>query len=74
MFWKPLSKEISGKGFLAYPPQNDGPVKFLNGNHHLKASIFKLHKYQTFGLLKMHNSKTWFANNKFSLWNSSVDD
>ena len=29
------------------------------------ANIFKLHEYQTFGLLKMHNtSKIWFANNK----------
>ena len=29
------------------------------------ANVFKLHKYQTFGLLKMHNmSKIWFANNK----------
>ena len=33
-------------------------------------NIFKLHKYQTFGLLKMRNmSKIWFANNKISLWN-----
>ena len=36
-----------------------------NGNHLLIASIFKLHKYQTFGLLKMHNmNKIWFTNNK----------
>ena len=27
----------------------------LNGNHLLMANIFKLHKYQTFGLMKMHN-------------------
>ena len=40
----------------------------LNGNHLLTANIIKLHKYQTFGLLKMHNmSKIWFTNNKFSL-------
>ena len=45
----------------------------LNGNHLLMANIFKLHKYQTFGLLKMHNmSKIWFASNKFSLWKSLV--
>ena len=34
----------------------------LNGNHLLMANIFKLHEYQTFGLMKMHNmSKIWFA-------------
>ena len=37
----------------------------LNGNHLLVANIFKLHKCQTFGLLKTHNmSKIWFASNK----------
>ena len=44
----------------------------LNRNHLLMANIFKLHKYQTFGLMKMHNmNKIWFANNKFNLlrWN-----
>ena len=44
----------------------------LNGNHLLMANIFKLHKYQTFGLVKMHDmSKIWFANSKFNLlkWN-----
>ena len=47
----------------------------LNGNHLLMANIFKLHEYQTFGLMKMHNmSKIWFANNKFSLWKSLVYD
>ena len=45
-----------------------------NKNHLLMANIFKLHKYQTFGLLKMHNSKIWFANSKFSLWESLVYD
>ena len=31
------------------------------------ANIFKLHEYQTFGLMKMHNMcKIWFANNIFS--------
>ena len=28
----------------------------LNGNYLLMANIFKLHEYQTFGLVKMHNS------------------
>ena len=47
----------------------------LNGNHFSMVNIFKLHKYQTFGLLKMYNmSKIWFANNKFSFWKSSVYD
>ena len=61
--------------FLVYPPQNGSPVKFfakLNGNHFLMASIFKLHEYQTFRLMKMHNMcKIWFANNILSLlrWN-----
>ena len=61
--------------FLVHPPQNGGPVKILaklNGNHLLMANIFKLHEYQTFCLIKMHNmSKIWFANNKFNLlrWN-----
>ena len=44
----------------------------LNGNHLLMANIFKLHEYQTFGLMKMHNMcKIWFANKIFSLlrWN-----
>ena len=44
----------------------------LNGNHLLMANTFKLHEYQTFGLMEMHNmGKIWFANNKFSLWKSS---
>ena len=44
----------------------------LNENHLLMANIFKLHEYQTFGLMKMHNMcKIWFANKIFSLlrWN-----
>ena len=36
----------------------------LYGNHLLMSNIFKLHKYQTFCLMKMHNMhKVWFANN-----------
>ena len=44
----------------------------LNRNHLLMANFFKLHEYQTFGLMEMHNMcKIWFANNIFSLlrWN-----
>ena len=61
--------------FLVYSPQNGSPVNFfakLNGNHLLIAGIFKLHEYQTFRLMKMHNMcKMWFAHNIFSLlkWN-----
>ena len=44
----------------------------LNRNHLLIDNIFKLHEYQTFGLMKMYNMcKIWFANKIFSLlrWN-----
>ena len=49
---------------MVHPPQNGGSVKFLRNwteiNHLLMAIIFKHHKYQTFGLMKMHNMcKTW---------------
>ena len=47
----------------------------LNGNHLLMANVFKLYKYQTFNLMKMHNMcKIWFANNIFSLWKRLVYD
>ena len=44
----------------------------LNGNYLLMSNIFKLHEYQTFGLINMHNmSKIWFVTNKLNLlrWN-----
>ena len=40
--------------FLVHP-QSCKIFAKLNGNHFLMANIFKLHKYQTFGLLKRHN-------------------
>ena len=49
----------------------------LNGNHLLMANIFKLHEYQTFGLMKIHNMcKIWFASKIFSLirWNKYFHD
>ena len=53
--------------FLVHPPCKI--FAKLNGNHLLMANIFKLHEYQTFGLMKMHNMcKIWLANNIFSLW------
>ena len=59
-FWKLLSKKISGESlkFFGLPTTKWRPCKLfvkLNENHLLMANIFKLHKYQTFGLLKMHN-------------------
>ena len=57
------------------PPTTKWPCKIfmkLPRNHLLIGKIFKLHEYQTFGLMKMHNiCKIWFPNNKFSLlsWN-----
>ena len=64
--------------FLVHPPQNDDPVKLfakLNGNHLLMANNFKLHEYQTFGLMKINNMcKIWFANKIYSLWKSLVYD
>ena len=54
---------------------NYGPSKLLlhmKRNHLLIANIFKLHEYQTFDLMKMHNRwKIWVANKIFSLfrWN-----
>ena len=80
MFWKPPSKEMSDKSlkYLGPPITKWRPCKFfmkLNGNHLLMANIFKLHKYQKFGLLKMHKmNKIWFANNKFSVWKSLFHD
>ena len=56
--------------FLVHPPCKI--FTELTRNHFLRANIFKLHEYQTFGLIKMHNMcKIWFANNIFSLlwWN-----
>ena len=44
--------------FFDLPTTKWQPFKFfskLNGNHFLMANIFNLHKYQTFGLLKIHN-------------------
>ena len=61
--------------FFGPPTTKWRPCKIfakLNGNHLLMANIFKLHEYQTFGLMKMHNMcKIWFANKIFSLlrWN-----
>ena len=40
----------------------------LNGNHLPIPNILKLHEYQGFGLMKMHNiNKFWYPNNKVTL-------
>ena len=57
--------------FFDLPTTKWQPCKIfakLNGNHLLVANIFKLHEYQKFRLMKMHNmTKVSFVNNKFSL-------
>ena len=77
VFWRLFSKQMSAKSLKLFGPPTTKwrPCKVfakLNENHLLMANIFKLHEYQTFGLMKMHNMcKIWFANNIFSLlrWN-----
>ena len=47
----------------------------LNGNHILMANFSKFRKYQTFGLIELHNlSKGQLADRIFKLWKSCVDD
>ena len=47
----------------------------LNGNHILMANFSKFHKYQTFGLIELHNvSKGQLADRIFKLWKSCVYD
>ena len=78
--WKPLSKELPRKSLKIFdlPTTKWQLCKVfdkLNEKNFLLANNFQLHKYQTLGLMKMHNmSKTWFANYKFSLWKSLVYD
>ena len=74
-------KKMSSKNLLKFfDPSTTKlpPCKIFekwNGNHLLMANIFKLHKYQIFGLRKVHNmSKIWFTNNKFDLWKDLVYD
>ena len=48
---------------------------FLEIETKLSFNTFKLHKYQIFPLMKIHNmNKIWFGDNKFSLWKSLVYD
>ena len=67
-----LLKEMSTKSLKIFgPPITKWPCKIfgkLNENYFLTANIFKLHEYQTFGLI------IWFSNKIFSLWKSLVYD
>ena len=79
IFWKSLSKEMCAKNlkFFGSPTTEWRPCKIFAKfvNHLLIANIFKLHKYQTFDLMKIHNtSKIGFASNKFRLCKSLVYD
>ena len=84
IFWRPLSKEMSAlKTNVCLKFLGPSTTKWrhykifakMNGTHLLMASIFKLHEYETFGLMKIHNMCTiWFANNMFSLWKYLVYD
>ena len=73
-------KKMSAKSFKLFGPPTTKwwsckVFAKLNGNHLLMANIFKLHKYQVFGLMEMHNMcKIWFANYIFSLWKMLVYD
>ena len=74
VLWRLLSNETSAKSltFFVPPTTKWRPCKVFakfNGNHLLITNIFKFYKYQTFGLMKMHNMcKSCFSNNIFSLW------
>ena len=59
VFWSTHHK------FLVHPPCQI--FAKLDGNYLLMANVFKLHEYQTFGLMTIHNMcKIWFAN-KYSI-------
>ena len=80
MLWRLFSKKMPAKNlrFFGPPIAKWRPCKVfakLNRNHLLMANISRLHEYQTFGLMKVHNMcKIWFANNIFSLWKKMVYD
>ena len=74
-WWKTIQFHGNFHGFKIinwttnYQPSNF--LAKLSGNQFLISNIFKLHEYQPFGLMKMHNmTKIWFASNKFSLCKS----
>ena len=79
-FLKAALKEMPAKSLNFFGPLTTKwrPCKMfvkLNGKHLLMANIFKLHEYQRFALMKMHNMcKIWFDNKIFSLWKRLVFD
>ena len=72
IFWKPLSKELSGKvlKFFALPTLKWRSCKVsvnFNWNYVFMANIFKLRKYQTFGLFMELYMVYW----KYIIWAKS---
>ena len=73
LFEKSKSKEFSDKSLTFFSLPITKPVCFkifvkLNRNYNLMTKIFEFHRYQTFGLIKMHNiRKTRLVSNIFSL-------
>ena len=63
---------------LTHPPQNDGPLNFLQNwkdNLILMANFSKLRKYQTSVLIELHNlSNVQLADRISKLWKSCVYD
>ena len=79
-FRKLTSEQVFGESFKFFdsPTTKWRSFKFfakLNGNHILMANFSKLRKYQTFGLIELHNlSKGQLADRIFKLWKSYVYD
>ena len=73
VFWGLVSKEMPAKSLKLFGPPTKKwrSCKIFanwNGNLLLMANNFKLHEYQTFGLMKINNMcKIWFANKIMSL-------
>ena len=62
LFEKSKSKEFSDKSLKCFslPITKQGSFKLfvkLNRNYNLMAKMFEFHRYQTFGLMKMHNTR-----------------
>ena len=79
-FWKLTPKQVFGESFKFFDPPTTKWRSFkffakLNGNHILMANFSKFRKYQTFGLIELHNvSKGQLADRIFKLWKSCVYD
>ena len=79
MLFKLTPKQVFGESFKFFdsPTTKWRPFKFfakLNGNHILMANFSKFRKYQTFGLIELHNvSKGQLADRIFKLWKRFVE-